>query len=178
MGRGQFTKDEIKSLRKNPYVSDVSQTRIAYSSEFKTLFMNQYTKGKKPVQIFRDAGFDPKVLGSKRIERASARWRESYRSGTLGQRDAVLSKGKANAGRTDEDDSIDLLQASREELIERCRQQESIIRQLQAQRRAVQRILNRGICDVSEAPVSAEISRTTEEETEHKQEGLAERKPE
>lgn len=178
MGRGQFTKKEIDSLRKNPYVSDVSQTRIAYSSEFKTLFMNQYTKGKKPVQIFRDAGFDPKVLGSKRIERASARWRESYRSGTLGQRDAVLRKEHADAGRAGADHGIDLLQASREELIEHCKRQERIIRQLQADRRAVQRILNRRILDVSEAPASAETNRTIEEETEHKQEPLAERNPE
>lgn len=46
--------------------------------------MKEYIAGKKPTQIFKDAGFDPKILGSKRIERASARWRESYASGTLG----------------------------------------------------------------------------------------------
>lgn len=45
--------------------------------------MEEYIEGKKPTQIFKDAGFDPSVLGSKRIERASARWRESYASGSL-----------------------------------------------------------------------------------------------
>jgi len=46
--------------------------------------MKEYLNGKKPTQIFREAGFDPAILGSKRIERSSARWRESFAAGTLG----------------------------------------------------------------------------------------------
>ena len=69
----------------NPYVIDVNETRIVYSNEFKKHFMKEYKKGIKPTAIFRDAGFDPEVLGSKRIERACVRWRETDKNGTLGQ---------------------------------------------------------------------------------------------
>ena len=31
---------------------------------------------KSTMEIFKSAGFDPKMLGTKRIERAAARWRE------------------------------------------------------------------------------------------------------
>lgn len=92
MGRGNFTKAEMETLLRNPYVADVNEKSISYSTEFKFLFMNEYIKGKRPTQIFRDAGFDIGILGSKRIERACARWKESYQSGTLGERSAVLGK--------------------------------------------------------------------------------------
>ena len=69
MGRGNFTKAEMETLLRNPYVADVNEKSISYSTEFKFLFMNEYIKGKRPTQIFRDAGFDIGILGSKRIER-------------------------------------------------------------------------------------------------------------
>ena len=67
MGRGNFTKAEMETLLRNPYVADVNGKSISYSTEFKFLFMNEYIKGKRPTQIFRDAGFDIGILGSKRI---------------------------------------------------------------------------------------------------------------
>ena len=83
MGRGKLRQWEIEKLRKNRFVADVTEDRVVYSDEFKQRFMEEYIEGQKPTQIFKDAGFDPSVLGSKRIERASARWRESYASGNL-----------------------------------------------------------------------------------------------
>lgn len=84
MGRGRLTKEELHILKQNPYVLDAVETRIVYSNEFKYHFMKEYNAGKKPTQIFRESGFDPKMLGSKRIERCAHRWRESYAAGTLG----------------------------------------------------------------------------------------------
>ncbi len=46
--------------------------------------MEEYLSGKKPTRIFREAGFDVKILGSKRIERAAANWKESYNANSLG----------------------------------------------------------------------------------------------
>lgn len=85
MGRGNLTRQEIQLLIKNPFVLDVNSNRIVYSDEFKQRFMKEYLAGKGPTQIFKDAGFNPNILGSKRIERASARWRESYAAGSLGK---------------------------------------------------------------------------------------------
>lgn len=84
MGRGTLSGDEIRTLKENPYVEAINGSRIVYSEEFKKLFVKEYFEGKKPMRIFQDAGFDVKVLGSKRIERCSARWREANASGGLG----------------------------------------------------------------------------------------------
>lgn len=84
MGRGRLQKQEVDILRANPNVCDVNTRRIKYTTDFKLYFVAEYKKGKKPTEIFKAAGFDPLILGSKRIERASSRWRESDRAGTLG----------------------------------------------------------------------------------------------
>ena len=86
MGRGKLSEEEIRILKKNPYVVDVNERGISYSEEFMFLFIREYVQGRKPTDIFRSAGFDTKILGSKRIERACARWKESYEAGTLGRR--------------------------------------------------------------------------------------------
>ena len=86
MGRGMLTREEVSILKKNPYVEDVRENRVTYSEEFKLLFVKEYFEGKKPMRIFQDAGFDVNILGSKRIERCSARWREANASGALGKK--------------------------------------------------------------------------------------------
>lgn len=93
MARGRLTENEITILKQNPYVADAAETRVIYTNEFKFHFMKEYLSGKMPTQIFVDAGFDPKVLGSKRIERAAHRWRESYEAGSLGSyQDGTIRK--------------------------------------------------------------------------------------
>ncbi len=71
---GKLEEKDVDILRKNPFVSDVNETRIIYSNEFKEMFREKYGKGQGPTNIFREAGFDPKVIGYKRIERATYRW--------------------------------------------------------------------------------------------------------
>ncbi len=80
MGRGRLTTDEIKILRKNPWVDSVDEVhnRIYWKESFKEHFISEYTAGKTPLEIFREAGFSKELLGSKRIERAASRWRELY----------------------------------------------------------------------------------------------------
>lgn len=79
MAKDRFTKEEIEVLKKNPFVINVNEVRILYSDDFKKHFIEEYRKGVGPTQIFRDAGFDPKVIGGKRIERAAARWRKAFK---------------------------------------------------------------------------------------------------
>ena len=78
MGRGYLSENEKKVLLKNPYVLEVKGNQIIFSEEFKVYFMKEYIGGKGPTSIFTEAGFDKKILGSKRIERAAARWKELY----------------------------------------------------------------------------------------------------
>lgn len=78
-----FTEEQRKILSKNPNVESVEKTRIIYKEAFKSYYVKNYLAGKKPSEIFIEAGFDPSILGNKRIERASARWRKLYADGQL-----------------------------------------------------------------------------------------------
>lgn len=78
-----FTEEQRKILSKNPNVESVEKTRIIYTEAFKSYYVKNYLAGKKPTEIFIEAGFDPSILGNKRIERASARWRKLYADGQL-----------------------------------------------------------------------------------------------
>ena len=94
MARGMLSSAEMDVLKKNPYVEDVNRQRILYTYEFKCFFMEQYLAGKRPVDIFRQAGFDVPMLGEKRIERATARWRAMYAANGM---EALKGAVKANA---------------------------------------------------------------------------------
>lgn len=78
-----FTEEQRKILSKNLNVESVEKTRIIYTEAFKSYYVKNYLAGKKPTEIFIEAGFDPSILGNKRIERASARWRKLYADGQL-----------------------------------------------------------------------------------------------
>lgn len=78
-----FSEEQRKILSKNPNVESVEKTRIIYTEAFKSYYVKNYLAGKKPTEIFIEAGFDPSILGNKRIERASARWRKLYADGQL-----------------------------------------------------------------------------------------------
>lgn len=41
MGRGMLTTEEIRILKENPYVKEVHGSRIVYSDEFKTRFIQE-----------------------------------------------------------------------------------------------------------------------------------------
>ncbi len=122
MGRGKLTQEEIEELRRNPYVVSVDSARIKYSDDFKKLFMCKYLNGERPGNIFRNAGFDTTVLGSKRVERACSRWRAMYCSGAL---DIDIPDSGAD-GRFEAAEHIKLLQ----ELI---RKQEHVIKRQRAE---------------------------------------------
>ena len=94
MARGMLSSAEMDVLKKNPYVEDVNRQRILYTYEFKCFFMEQYLAGKRPVDIFRQAGVDASMLGEKRIERATARWRAMYAANGM---EALRGQVKANA---------------------------------------------------------------------------------
>lgn len=142
MGRGNLNEEEIRTLRENPYVVDVNERGVSYSKDFKFLFIKEYMQGKKPTAIFRDAGFDVKALGSKRIERACARWKESYEAGTLGVRSAKLEKyGSAEARRIENDAIDDEIDRLKESAFDICRNQMKEIKRISAENEMLKYIL-------------------------------------
>jgi len=68
-----FTEEQLVELRKNPYVKNVSEKAITYTDECKQLFSNEYRNGKLPSVILREMGFDPRVLGEKRVKSLTRR---------------------------------------------------------------------------------------------------------
>ena len=70
-----FDEEQQKQLRANHWVKSVTEKSISFTEDFKIYFINEYNLGKLPKQIFKDAGFDIKMLGDKRIEQCTARYK-------------------------------------------------------------------------------------------------------
>lgn len=74
-GGGTFSPEEVEYLRSLPVVAEATSKRITYTESFKHNCMRRYLAGESPVELFREAGLDPSLVGYKRIERCFARWR-------------------------------------------------------------------------------------------------------
>jgi transposase-like protein len=104
MSKKLFANTEVKLLSKNKYVVKVSNKSITYSFEFKKKFIEEYKLGKIPRAIFEEADFDAEILGKKRIQMASRRWRKAFKeNGELGLKDSR----KINSGRSVERELTD-----------------------------------------------------------------------
>jgi putative transposase len=116
-----FTEEDIEKLENNKNVLKVSEHSITYNYEFKILFINEYISGKLPIKIFSENGFDINIIGLKRVEQASCRWRVAYKKdGILGLQDArKIPSGRPRS-----------TELTKEEIIER---QEVKIKLLEAQ---------------------------------------------
>lgn len=68
MGKKYFTPEQVEDLRQNKYVKKVSEKSITYTEEFKEIFILEYNFGKLPSHILIEMGFDPKILGQKRVD--------------------------------------------------------------------------------------------------------------
>jgi transposase len=108
--RNHFTHNQIQLLESNPNVVHISESNVTYTSEFKLFAVKCYTTGKTPTQIFIEAGFDVKVIGTKNPKRCLKRRRQSYESygedGLLEDRETTYStshgRGKTNASRSED----------------------------------------------------------------------------
>lgn len=76
-----FSDDEVELLRKNPFTYRVTSQRIAFSADFKHLFWQKIQHGISPEQAVSDLGYDPTMLGSKRIHGILQRIRSQAHSG-------------------------------------------------------------------------------------------------
>ena len=88
MSKKVFSDIEVTKLSKNKNISKVSNKAITYTFEFKKKFIDEYKTGKLPRLIFEEAGLDIEILGKKRIQTASNRWRKAFKEkGELGLKD-------------------------------------------------------------------------------------------
>ena len=66
--RKLFNDEEIIILDSNPYTRKVTPTTIKFNDAFKDAFWTMYLENLPIRDIFRNLGFDPDILGTKRIE--------------------------------------------------------------------------------------------------------------
>lgn len=96
MSKKLFLNEEIEILSKNKYVKKVTKKGFTYSDEFKKVFISENEKGKSPKDIFVECGFDINIIGLKRIQSSSSRWRSAFRRNSINQ---LQDTRKYNTGR-------------------------------------------------------------------------------
>jgi transposase-like protein len=96
MSKRIFTPEQIADLLKNKNVSKCSKKSITYSKEFKLSAITLYNEGLGCSEIFREAGFDPELVGVDNPRACLLRWRQSIsRHGGAG----LINDGRGRTGR-------------------------------------------------------------------------------
>lgn len=78
MSRKTFNDEEIFVLRQNPFTFHATHNVLSFTKEFKELFIVEYNGGKLPRQILIDHGYDPDILGDRRVWGISQKIRAQY----------------------------------------------------------------------------------------------------
>lgn len=81
MTNRQFTEEEKRILKQNPYTFRVTNSMILFTLEFKEVFWKRYQAGLTPINIMLETGYDPNMLGEKRISSITSRIRKTVESG-------------------------------------------------------------------------------------------------
>jgi len=76
----QFTMDEIKILKQNPYTKNVTGNYIRFTVDFKEKFLEMRKEGMLPRNIIKQLGYDINILGEARINGISQHIKEQARS--------------------------------------------------------------------------------------------------
>lgn len=80
MSNKKFSEEEIKKLKENKYVKNVSANGITYTNEFREDFAILLENGEKTSKIFSILGFEPKMLGECRIYATANRIKKKINS--------------------------------------------------------------------------------------------------
>lgn len=91
MSKKPFSDEEMAILRQNPFTYKVTRNTLSFTREFKELFLAEYNAGKIPRKILIDHGYDPEMLGDRRIWGISQHIRQQYE--TYGE----VHEGASNA---------------------------------------------------------------------------------
>lgn len=104
-----FTSEQIAQLRKNPCVWHVTERSIHYTYDFKKRALDLYTKGIKPDDIWRQAGFDVSIWKKNYCRYTLKDWRRLVKKGgleSLTKPSGVQSDGGHRRARSPENDRV------------------------------------------------------------------------
>lgn len=91
MSKKLFSDEEMVILRQNPFTYMVTRNTLSFTREFKELFLAEYNAGNIPRQILIDHGYDPEMLGDRRIWGISQHIRQQY------EKYGAVHEGTSNA---------------------------------------------------------------------------------
>lgn len=98
----RFTLEQQELLRMNPNIEKVSEKSITYKDTFKLMAIEKYSKGNTPCDIFKQAGINPVIIGTKNPGRCLTRWKNSYfkygDAGLIGEKRGCSSNGSPRSG--------------------------------------------------------------------------------
>lgn len=77
----QFTPEQIEQLKSNPYTYKVSNSTISFTAEFKKAFYQKRQAGLSLNETILALGYDPTVLGQRRIDGISHMIHKALREG-------------------------------------------------------------------------------------------------
>lgn len=76
----RFTKEQLESIKSNPFTARVTDNSITFTYEFKEFVMKKTQEGYFSVDIFRQAGYDVDALGKSYIYHKIKKIREEAAS--------------------------------------------------------------------------------------------------
>ena len=71
----QFSQEQIELLLQNPNIEDVTANTIKFTAEFKEKALELSSQGMQPLQIFKNAGIDLKIIGKSMPANCITTWR-------------------------------------------------------------------------------------------------------
>ncbi|MEI7513703.1 MAG: HTH domain-containing protein [bacterium] len=77
--KNKFTKEQINNLSSNKNVLKCYDNIVTYSKDFKLWAVKEYAKGKLGSEIFTEAGFNLKDLGSRAPKDYLSKWNCKFR---------------------------------------------------------------------------------------------------
>ena len=95
MSKVLFSDKQIKILKNNKYIKNISNKAITYTDEFKEKVVFETENYKKtPRQVFEECNINPEIIGRHRIENSAYRWRAQYKKQGI-----LKDNRKHNSGR-------------------------------------------------------------------------------
>lgn len=104
----RFTEEQVRMLKENKNVLQVSEYMITFTPEFHEYVYSEKQKGKRLREIFAEAGLDPEMLGEKRMRNLSTRVNNQAR-----EESGFVDKRYKNGKRAVEDSKLSLEEQNR-----------------------------------------------------------------
>ena len=80
MSKRRFNREQINDLLENSNVAKCSEKSITYAKDFKVWVISQYDEeGKTAAEIFKEAGFDLRVIGKDTPKNCLGSWRQVFK---------------------------------------------------------------------------------------------------